>query len=318
MELWMGTKNYYPAYTGYQMSMEELTPGVGLLKAVVLKTLFQMGQVLQVFPQIAASWILAFFLPCLFFRYSDPAANVLRRITLFCLLGILIGVVVFPLQMPMFVAVVPAMLVFSVGYLMHLIQQAQLDRRATAILALILGAAILYPLFSTTMLQDRPTALPDIAAAQAMGKRAGPNEASLSDQPWIPAWYADRPSIWIPRSDVRMSSVRQQFTNMRWLFLTTRIRDYSIEWQYIYRVLNQWSLATETAREKKMTPPQSIEIQSRQSPLSQALDGFTSVDLGSGSSATTVVATLPRTTSASGEEPSGNKAVSNTSRPIVR
>ena len=43
-----------------------------------------------------------------------------------CVLGLFIGSLIFRIQMPLFVAVVPTMLVFSVAYLLHLTQQAKL------------------------------------------------------------------------------------------------------------------------------------------------------------------------------------------------
>src|SRR6185369_3737641 len=102
---------------------------------------------------------------------------------------------------------------------------------------LLLGAVLIFPLFSALVLEDKPTAIEGAGVAKSLGKIAKSDEASLSDQPWIAAWYADRPSIWIPAEDSRIKDIRKTYPRTRWLFLTTQARGLSNEWHYIHETI---------------------------------------------------------------------------------
>ena len=200
MELWMYTKGFYPGDSAYRRFASEMIPSTGLFESVVHKILLGGGQVIQQFPQVTASWILAFFLPCLLFRYSDPAANKLRQIMIFCMLGILLGTVVFQIWMPLFVAVIPVMMLFSVSYLIHLAQQAQLKHGSVALVTSLVAVAAIYPLVSDVVLKDKYPPLDGMESARDLGKLANKTDVVLSDQPATVAWYAERPSVFVPSS----------------------------------------------------------------------------------------------------------------------
>ena len=106
----------------------DLLPGVGLFNAVVKKILLGAGEVVQAFPQVSASWMLAFLLPSLLFRFKDAAANHVRRVMMYCFAGILVGLLPFGIEMPVFACLIPTMLIFAIAYLIHLVEQSQLPR----------------------------------------------------------------------------------------------------------------------------------------------------------------------------------------------
>ena len=112
---------------------------------MVQKILLGGEQIIQAFPQVTASWVLAFFLPCLLFRFTDMATNALRRVMMLCLLGLFVGSLLFRVQMPLFVAIIPTMLVFSVAYLLHLTQQAKLPRSSLVLVTTLMAVAIWVP-----------------------------------------------------------------------------------------------------------------------------------------------------------------------------
>src|SRR5262249_37677334 len=91
MELWMNTRNHYPGDLAYRYAGEDLAPGKDLFRSIVHKILFGTGKIIDNFPQVNASWILAFLLPSLLFRFTDTAANSLRRIMMWCFMAILVG-----------------------------------------------------------------------------------------------------------------------------------------------------------------------------------------------------------------------------------
>ncbi|HLK56018.1 MAG TPA: glycosyltransferase family 39 protein [Chthonomonadaceae bacterium] len=280
LEVWMYTKGHYPSDSAYRHFSNELLPSVGLFQAVVQKIMLGAGEVIQLFPQITASWVLAFFLPCLLFRYNDSAIDVLRRVMMFCFLGLLVGSLAFQIQMWMFVAIIPVMLLYSVAYLLDLIRQAQLRPGAVAVVVSLLSIAVLYPLLWYTTLTDKVVGLKEVGAARALAKNTQKTDVILSDQPWIVAWYADRPSIWIPATDDRITDVRNRFNGARWLFVTDQVRGFSEEWAGVYQVLASRNTAYDRLGTEKKTW-QAVRISSNGAPipvpLLTALEGFTTV-----------------------------------------
>src|SRR5579862_8657914 len=148
IELFSYTKGELPELTVYRMSPHGISPNVALFKAVVNKVTVGIGQIIQTFPQVTASWILAFLLPSLLFRFTDQATNTLRRVMMWCFLALVGGIIVFGVddKMPLFMALIPTMLIFSVAYLLHLLQQARLTRNASILATLLLCAVVIYPL----------------------------------------------------------------------------------------------------------------------------------------------------------------------------
>jgi hypothetical protein len=290
-EIWMDTRGYYDGLLAYREFPSDVTHGVGLFKAVIQKLLLRTGGVIQTFPQVTASWMLAFFLPCLLFRFTEQAANVLRQVMMGCFFGIFLGTLALHADIYMFVAVIPTMLVFSVAYLLHLIQQAKLPRATVVWVTTLMVIGLCYPLVSDLALAQKVETLKEAGAAKALGKTTRPDEVVLSDQPWIVAWYADRPSIWIPAVDARIADVRRQFPTMRRMFLTDQALGLSSDWPQIYQTLIQWNEAYFEASDKKTVQP--LTIGGKGHPLVEALSGFTVTAPAEFSTPTVVVAALP-------------------------
>lgn len=277
MQLWMNTKNTYPGDIAWRMFSADLTPGKGLLNDVFRKFLLGAGQVIQAFPQVTASWVLAFFLPSLLFRFTDRAVNSLRITMMSCFCSIFFGMLLFNLQMPLFVSLIPTMLVFSVAYLLYLAQQAKLTGPGAAFLSILVTVAVVFPLVSDLTLSDHTPRLKEAETVMALGKISKPGDVVLCDQPWVVAWYANRPSVWIPADDARITSVRNQFKDAKWLCMTERVSRYSPSWQYVYQVFYQWNSAVSRAVATKGKVPGPIQIRGSQPPLAQSLNGFVSI-----------------------------------------
>jgi hypothetical protein len=303
-EIYMNTKGYYPGYMAYRYAPEDLIHSVGLFEAVVQKILMGLGTVIQAFPEVTASWVLAFFLPCLLFRFTDAATNTLRRVMMYVLLALLAGSLVFGIQMPLFVAVIPAMLMFAVAYLLHLTQQARLRTGGTVLVTLLLTGAVVFPLVSDMTIIDKTASLKEAGAARALGKAMTRNEVALSDQPWILAWYGDRPSLWIPANDKKIAEARKQFAQTRWMFLTDHVRGYSENWMSVYDVFRRWNSIYEAITDKKAV--QSISIVKKDLPLLDSLNGFTSVAPEKDTTPSVIIAAVPLPNQTIGLRPDQN------------
>lgn len=298
MELWMNTKDHYPGYLAYRMTSGELIPGVELCKAVAKKLLVGIGQVIQALPNVTASWVLAFLIPGLLFRFSDPAANTARRVMISSFLAVVFGTIIFGLQLPLFTSVIPAMFVFAIAYLLHLLDQAKLSRASTVGTGALITLTVLYPLGAEMLLQDRPQPLRERAAAQALGQNTTKTEVCISDQPWIVAWLADRPCIWIPSSTENLRGMRDRFADARWLFLTESTPQLGAEWSAVYSRCYNWNVAAYQALQKdphaKVPAGMPIHADGDRFPLSDVLKDFLWLRPAKDVAPTAVIATVPQ------------------------
>ena len=275
-EVWMNTA-IYPGSTGYRLFSSELVPDSNLFTSILRKGLIGMNQILRMLPAISISWVLAFFLPSLLFKFKDKSSESVRRISLACFLALVIEMFFFSVQLPLFVGLMSVFMMFALAYIQHLIQQARLNKFGTFSIVSLLVLTVVYPLFHDMVLKDHPQPLRLSPAARELGKRMSPGEVCVSDQPWVYAWYADRPSAWIPARDEKMAELRNKIPQANWLFLTEQSKTFSPSWEYVYSNFYRWSLAYMIADVQKTKKPADIIIDGNGQPLVEALHGFTSV-----------------------------------------
>lgn len=295
MEVWMDTRTY-PGNLAYRIEPGGVVPSGLLFQDVLRKLAVGFGTVIETLPQVSASWLLAFFIPSLLFRFNDSAATTLRNLLVTSFGLILLGTLLFGVEMPLFVSLMPAMLIFSIAFLMHLLRQAQVSRSGGMVVAGLAALVVAYPLVKTLALEPRVRPLAEVAPAKALARVAQRDQVSLSDQPWLVAWHADRPSIWVPASDSQVKVVKERFPETRWLFLTPSARSLSPKWEYIYDQLQQWNALYVKARNEGKKEPPSLRFQvqgEKVHPLLEALDGFATVGMGDNAVPTAVVAGIP-------------------------
>jgi len=289
-----------------------LTPSVAVLKAVTRKLLWNIGAAINAFPQVNSSWVLAFFLPSLLFTFTNGAANRVRGLMLGCFLVMLVGTLPLTFSPPMFMALIPTMLVFSIAYLVFLLHSGSLNRLGKSAVTVIVAMTAVLPLLNDLFVANKRGAPAEIRAAAALGERMGKNELALSDQPLLVAWHADRPAVWLPKNGHRISAIRERFGKMRWLFLTEGSRDYAESWMMVYDYLRQWNMAYSRAQNNNDRLPPYMVITSdgggKSDPVVNALDGYVSVEpLKTGTPPTTVVAQLPERSGRNARAKSGGE-----------
>lgn len=303
MDIWAFTPHYYPGDQVYTIMPDDLSPGKDAFMAVVMKVFSGLGDVIQQTPQIAASWVLAFFLPSLFFRFADKAVNTVRAAALLCLGAIVVGLLPMDLalHMPVLTCLMPTLLIFSVAYVTYLVQQARLTRKGAALTFCIIAVAAIYPMIDMMFLSGvRPGALKEEASAMSLKQLTQKDDVSFSDQPWIVAWYADRPSVWIPHDDSQVAAIQKDYS-VRWLFITENARALSPAWEYLQANFEKWNMVWQMHQGSGQAPVPSIRINAnKQVPLFDALQGFTSVPPPPDASPTAVIATLPQAPGSTG------------------
>lgn len=300
LELWMDTRTYSNE-AGYRLSRGDFVPGQAIFKAVISKVFIKFGNQLQSFSHLPASWMLIFFVPGLFFRFTDRPSNILRRVMLWCFLACLVGTLLFSIALPLYLSVVPVMLAFAVAYLLHILRQAQLSRSEMRLAVGLLAAVMLYPLFGDMALAERPEAQPEIRSARILAKQTNRADVVLTDDPMLVAWYANRASLWLPARNERVARIRSRNPQVRWLFLTSQLQRVSSDWnwpdwQRVYIQFYQMNQAFRQAKAAGQTPPDSFTLTpTSASPLSEALDGFTWIAPEKADPNTVMAATAPPT-----------------------
>lgn len=174
------------------------------------------GQVLQQdLPTLGGSWVVAFFLVGLLFRFSTSAGNLFRGFALLSLLAL------FPVQVwvgpgavgtsvfggtSYLATVVPLLFVLGAAFFVSLLDHV--DWEAEGIRGLVVGlyvAVCLVPVALMLLPPGRnPRTFPPYhpPLIHALGVWTGPRELVMSDMPWAVAWYADRKAIWLPLNAV--------------------------------------------------------------------------------------------------------------------
>jgi 4-amino-4-deoxy-L-arabinose transferase-like glycosyltransferase len=292
LEVWMQTPSY-PGFDAYRMAVDELVPGGRLFQEVLKKSAIGFGQIIRSLPEATTSWVLGFFIVGLFFRFPNEAAGKTRRILLFCLLGLVATGLIFRVDGILFMSVVPVACVFGAALLVHLAQGAQMRRPAQVALTLVAASIVAYPLFSDMLLVPRARPSDEAATARSLSEVIPPGEVTLSDQPWVLAWHADRPALWIPKNDQNVKAYRGRFAGTRWLYLTPQARGFSQDWNYLYDVFRQWNELTVLARLNQKAGPKPFAISGKGHPLREALAGFTPVPPSGNGLPDAVLATVP-------------------------
>lgn len=296
-ELWMDTPNHYPGFSAYRLEPGSMVAGAGLMKGVVVKALTGAAEILQTLPQSPASWVLAFFLPGLFYRFHDASVGRIRALTVWFLVALVCGSVIFSVSMPLFVSLVPALLVFAIGFVAQLIRQSDYPIKIGRVTAAGLAGTLALPLIADFASGPSPASLAEVPAARYFGRIAPASAVGLSDQPWLIAWYADRPCVLIPQSDQHVGELRRQFPELRWMFLTKGAGEYSDAWLYLQNTFQNWNIVAARMQEQHKPPIPPLRINASAQPLLHSLEGFATVPPGPGSMPSAVIAVVPEASS---------------------
>lgn len=297
-ELWMHTESS-PGFEMYRMPPGFLQRNVGLADDIARKVLGGLNRLVLAFPETTSAWVFGFFLTGMFFRSDDEPTNRLRAVLIWLMAGLLCGTIFFYLPMLHFTAFAPAMLVFGLAFVFFLFQQNQQGLASRLALYGFIAFLLAYPGIYRLVLGDKGRPVREAATARALENGMRKDELALSDEPWLVAWYGNRPGMWVPRSDAELIELRKRFKGLRWMMLTERSRGLSGDWRSIYDVFRRWNEMCVVARQTKKPTPAALQVQGRgqgqgqDRPLLVALQGFTTVAPVESTDPTTAVAVLP-------------------------
>lgn len=291
-EFWMGTKSY-PGFLGYRLFPGDIVGGFGSAKQVLLKLFLGLTNAPAVLLHLPAAWVLLFVVPGLFFGFADPALGRVRTIVFACLVTVFTGSLLLTFNPVVLMVVFPGLLIFALHYLVHLVRQARLPKSSMGMVVGLFGLALLSPLAANLVTTVTPATTPQAAVAHSLGSRSHPDDVVFSDQPWIVAWYADRPSVWIPADDAKMANLRKRFVRANWLFLTPEAGKLSPEWNLALNDLWGWERQYQEAQRTGDTLPAPLPIPRNQMPITEAIEGFAALPPVEKEGITAVVAAAP-------------------------
>lgn len=218
-----------------------------------------------------------------------PLEGVHRQVRKFCMLSLVVLLVsagIFPYGLTANAAIVPLVIVFAAAFLEHLVVVVSLPPRQLAALAAIFIASTAFPLPSVVNSPTEARALRQLRiAAGQVGSAMKEDEVALSDQPWIVAWYCDRPAVWIPAAPGGVTKVRKELPKLRWLYLTGQARSWSEDWRTLYDTFQTWNDAQDRQRADRKQPNSRLVVRSgTRRPGFEELQGLAGVLLPDASS----------------------------------
>ena len=194
----------------------EGTGPAALTNKLLTNSLTQSGRIFEFF---GFSVVAMMFFVALMHRFKRSETAVVQWMLLIMWIGAFIGMSIFGINEEQGVAAnqlhlifMPLLTSYGLAYLFVLWRRLDIDLR----LARIAFVTFLYLLcttpliFSTLFLQPKslvrwPPYLPPVIGV--LNDWMKPQEITASDMPWAIAWYADRPSIWVPETIKTMSDL---------------------------------------------------------------------------------------------------------------
>src|SRR6185503_8540449 len=129
--------------------------------------------------------------------------------------------------MPLFVSLIPAFLAFAICYLLHMCEQANMEKSVRIGATVAFLSVICYPLAANLLQNPAQPKVAGRSGAEALKDSSKPTDACLTDQPWTVAWYGQRRAVWLPVTINTTKKVRENVKGMNWLLLTSDSRAYS-------------------------------------------------------------------------------------------
>lgn len=192
-----------------------VTPG-GLVNKFLTNVIEQSGHIVTYF---GFSVVALIFFVALLYRFKRKEANAVRWLIFSMWCGAVAGMALYGMHEEQGVAAnqlhllfVPVMTCFGLAYLLVQWRRLGIELRVArlafiTLLYLICAAPMI---FTILFLQPKtavrwPPYIPSLISV--LNNWMSPQEITASDMPWAVAWYADRPSIWLPETIKTMSDL---------------------------------------------------------------------------------------------------------------
>ena len=96
---------------------------------------------------------------------------------------------------------------------------------------------LVWPLTVAILSRPKQANQQEKEAMAALAKALSPNRAVATDVPWLVAWYADRPAVWIPKDQEQLNQIADNLP-VGALYLSPNMvssTEFSGQWQQIYQ-----------------------------------------------------------------------------------
>jgi hypothetical protein len=197
------------------VSFEGVGP-VALRDKLLTNSLTQSGRIFEYF---GFSIVATMFFVALMHRFKRSETSIVRWMLLVMWIGAFVGISIYGISEEQGVAAnqlhlifVPLLTAYGLAYLFVLWRRLDIDLRLAriAFITLLYVLCAMPMIFSTLFLQPKslvrwPPYVPPVIGV--LNDWMKPQEVTASDIPWAIAWYADRPSIWVPETIKTMTDL---------------------------------------------------------------------------------------------------------------
>lgn len=125
----------------------------------------------------------------------------------------------------------------KVGDLTPRLRQRYLTIAIAALMAIHM-LPLTFNLFAGATAEEQETARMAMAAREVASLTDGP---VVTDVPWLIAWYADRPAIWLPKTRADLQNIQDRLGKIPWLLLTPQVANENYD--LAERTLKEWGPA---------------------------------------------------------------------------
>lgn len=230
----MGNTRAHPANTLLR-TFEDYYQPIGNFVAANPRALFEklrsgLASFYLAFHALGGIFVTPFFAVGLLVRLGEPPLERLRLTLVAMLLLVACALSLLSADLRLLVPVAPFMIVLATAFFWRLLDVRLQDlnvfarTRWTSVAVGILLALQAFP-FLTEITPDEPYVLTgdtptDVAMQQLRELTDGP---VLTDAPWLTAWRADVPSVWLPRTPIDLRRMEEALGRFRWLLLTPEV-----------------------------------------------------------------------------------------------
>ncbi len=230
----LGQTRAYPANSIYR-TFSEHVPGymvflVNNPRAAFEKVRTGFGQLYTAFHGLGGIFVTPFFLVGVLVRLGNRRLEMLR----YLVYGILVAVslaLIFVMASPRLIAPLgPVITILAVAFFWRLLDARlqELDiRTATRWAVVAVGLLLVLHMhpYLTEITPDEPWySAEDDSIEQAMQQLASTvDEPVLTDSPWVVAWMADLPAVWLPQTTQDLLRLEDRYARFRWLVLTPAV-----------------------------------------------------------------------------------------------
>ncbi len=200
--------------------------------------------------RIAGLYLTPFFLVAIIVTLGARAFERLRYLWYAMYLVLALALALVSPSERLLIPMAPLVIVVAAGFFLRLLEariggpggplQKRYLNAGMAILVLIHAVPLGFDLFRFREMsaEERSAANSARAVAQVTSMASGP---IVTDVPWLIAWYADSPAVWLPKTRGDLRNMEDSMGKVTWMLLSPQVANR--QYDRLERMLQEWGVA---------------------------------------------------------------------------